>query len=150
MKKIKNKIKKVLKDEKGIITTIYMIGIVSFLIYNLVVFLPVFFEKQNVNALTKELVEEIEYEGKIDSKTYSKASEIISRMNLNDNQVSYKITGAIRSNGKIQHRDEFKVEVSGESEVVIANFFSNPIKFTIPLKKILYGKSQVYYKSSEI
>lgn len=147
---LKNRLKRFIKDERGFVGMITIIFISFVVIYNISVWSPAFFAQQDVNALAEEVVEDIEYKGKVDSSTHSMVNELISKMKLSGNNINYKFSGSIRGDGKIQLRDEFKLEVTGEKEVTLSNFSFKPIKVKVPLRKTLTGKSQVYYKPSEL
>lgn len=150
LKKLKEKLKGLAKDERGFVGMITIIFISFVVIYNISVWSPAFFSQQDVNILVEEVIEDVEYKGRVDSSTHMMVNSLISKMKLSGNNINYRFSGSIRGDGKIQLRDEFTLEVTGEKEITLSNFAFRPIKVKVPLKKTLTGKSQVYYKPSEL
>lgn len=142
---------RIIKGENGFIGKTILIGIFFIGLFGIVTFSPIFFTQQDINNLVEDTVEEVEFKGKVDSDTQIFIDRYLQETKLDKlDNLDYKFSGDIYSDGKIQLRDTFKFEASGEKKIKVINFFGNPIELNIPVKKTLTGKSQVYYKPSEL
>lgn len=144
------KIQKQLSSEDGYITFVAAILVGIIIMYNIVVFTPLFFVHNDMNKLAETVVEDVEYNGRVDSNTYALVEKTIDDLGLRDNVINYEFSGDIRPSGKIQLRDSFKFSVKGKSNVKLVNFFIKNISMDFDVNKTAIGRSEVYYKPGEI
>lgn len=108
-----------------------------------------FIVRQKISQLSNRIVEEIEYDGKIDTATENEVKSLLASYNLNKYSPTYSFSGSIMPSGKIQLRNEFQFTISVNVPLKIANI-GKSIHINIPIRKTLTGRSQVYYRPSEL
>lgn len=143
------KIKAYIKGEKGEIDPLIILFFVFLGIAIITTSVELFLVRQKVVQISNEIVEEVEYNGVIDSNTTSHINSLIGTYNIGKYHPKYKFEGAIMPSGKIQLRDEFDFKMEVTVPLKIANI-GQSINIIIPIKKSTSGRSQVYYRPSEL
>ena len=136
---------KFLKAKSGDFEHIWLVFVAFFSLALILTFVPNFINRQKVVYLTKAIVEEVEYNGVVDSNTYNKINELIIKYNFKTMNPTYSFSGNIKSDGKIQLRDEFTFTFSIDDKIRAINL-DNVYSIPITISHQMSGKSQVYYK----
>lgn len=142
-------LKRYLKEQRGDIDILLILFFVFLGISLITTSIEPFLVRQNIVQLCNEVVEEVEYNGIIDSNTTNHIDSLISSYQLNKYSPSYRFDGTIYPSGKIQLREEFHFHF----EVTVPLKFANigpSISIRLPIKKSTSGRSQVYYRPSEL
>lgn len=134
-----------IKSKKAEFEHIWLVFFAFFSLAIVLTFVPNFINRQKVIYLVKAVVEEVEYNGVVDSNTYNHINNLILKYNLQLLNPQYSFSGNIKSDGKIQLRDEFNFKFSIDDKIRAINLDS---VYEIPIKisHSMAGKSQVYYK----
>ena len=143
------KIKSYLRNQKGEIDPLIILFFVFLGIAIITTSVEPFLVRQKVVQISNEIVEEVEYNGVIDSSTASHVNSLITAYNISKYHPEWKFEGAIMPSGKIQLRDEFDFKMEVTVPLKFANI-GQSINITIPIKKETSGRSQVYYRPSEL
>ena len=125
------KIKNYFKNQKGEIDPLIILFFVFLGVAIITTSIEPFLIRQKVVQISNEIVEEVEYNGIIDSSTTSHINSLITAYNID----------------KYHPKFDFKMEVS--VPLKFANI-GQSINITIPIKKETSGRSQVYYRPSEL
>lgn len=136
------------KEKRGESESITFIGVMMALLltfYALMMATTPFIAKGNLEAFTKTLVREIEIHGAIDDEIHSFAAELASVYNLNPD-ITYT-ADYIAGTHQIQIRDQFRVEVNDEVEIIVfdSSFFA-PVTMDVPIKDEKAGISEKLWK----
>lgn len=143
------KIKSYLRNQKGEIDPLIILFFVFLGIAIITTSVEPFLIRQKVVQISNEIVEEVEYNGVIDSSTTSHINSLIGTYNISKYHPKWKFEGAIMPSGKIQLRDEFDFKMEVTVPLKFANI-GDSINIKIPIKKQTSGRSQVYYRPSEL
>lgn len=143
------KIKSYLDIQKGEIDPLIILFFVFLGIAIITTSVEPFLVRQKVVQISNEIVEEVEYNGVIDSSTTSHVNSLITAYNISKYHPKWKFEGDIMPSGKIQLRDEFDFKMEVSVPLKFANI-GQSINITIPIKKETSGRSQVYYRPSEL
>lgn len=146
---LKQRLIKYLKNQRAEIDILLILFFVFLGISLITTSIEPFLVRQNMVQLSNEIIEEVEYNGIIDATTTSHIHSLISAYNLGKYSPSWNFTGSIMPSGKIQLRDEFEFEIKADVPLKFANLGPS-INITIPIKKKTQGRSQVYYRPSEL
>lgn len=104
----------------------------------------------NLNSMSKIIVEDVEFRGKVDGRTQDLINKKLSAFNLKDKAPKWTFTGDVRGDGKIQLQDEFVFEITVTDTLKFANFLSGGFSIDIPITKKIHGYSENYYRDSEL
>ena len=143
---IKNKTSLIVKGVSGEVDKLIVLLVLFMMLAVFMAFVEPFIVRNKVVLLTKEVVEEMEFMGKIDK---SFVEDSIKKYDLQGLNPQYKFTGAIAPSGKVQLRDEFTFWIRVDVKLDLVKI-SPSMSFTIPISKTQTGRSQVYYKPGEI
>lgn len=140
---------KPLSKHKGEIDQLLILFVVFLGIALITTSVEPFIVRQKISQLSNRIVEEIEYDGKIDTDTENEVKSLLASYNLNKYSPTYSFSGSIMPSGKIQLRNEFQFTISVNVPLKMANI-GKSIHINIPIRKTLTGRSQVYYRPSEL
>lgn len=143
------KIKNYFKNQKGEIDPLIILFFVFLGVAIITTSIEPFLIRQKVVQISNEIVEEVEYNGIIDSSTTSHVNSLITAYNIDKYHPKWKFEGDIMPSGKIQLRDEFDFKMEVTVPLKFANI-GDSINIKIPIKKQTSGRSQVYYRPSEL
>lgn len=143
------KIKNYFKNQKGEIDPLIILFFVFLGVAIITTSVEPFLVRQKVVQISNEIVEEVEYNGVIDSSTASHVNSLITAYNISKYHPKWKFEGDIMPSGKIQLRDEFDFKMEVTVPLKFANI-GDGINIKIPIKKQTSGRSQVYYRPSEL
>lgn len=140
------KTKKFFKKEDGEVDKLVVLMFLFLMLSIFISFAEPFFIRNKVSLLTKEVVEEVEYTGKVDD---SLVTSLIGKYGLDKYNPTFQFSGQIMPGGKIQLRDEFSFNIKIDYVLHLANL-GEKIKIPLPISKTQTGRSQVYYRPSEL
>ncbi len=143
---IQNKISRTIKGNSGEVDKLVILLVLFMVLAVFLAFVEPFIVRNKVVLASKEVVEEMEFIGRID---HSFVDNVIKKYNLQGLNPQYKFTGAISPSGKVQLRDEFTFWIEVNVKLDLMNI-SPTMSFTIPISKTQTGRSQVYYRPGEI
>lgn len=137
-----------LKCRKGVSESIEFSGVIAILLavfYILTMAFTPLIIRVNVNALTDNLVRQIEIRGAIDSDIKEYAAELAGKYNLKPDIV-YDAK-FIAGTDHIQIRDGFSVTVETEAEIVLFDgSFFDTVSLKIPISNEKVGISEKLWK----
>ena len=104
-----------------------------------------FIKKQEIDYMAKTIARRVEIEGELNSRVFDTISSLASESGF---MPDVKWQGNFYGlTNRIQIREKFKLELSHKVRIkLIDPTFSNPVYLEIPIKKAVFGVSEVYWK----
>lgn len=152
-KMIKKRLKRALSPNGGICfdtSTLFILFVFFMAIAWSIPFTQPWITYSNLNSMTKIIVEDVEFRGKVDNKTTDLINKKLTDFNLADKSPTWSFSGDVRGDGKIQLQDEFIFEITVTDTLKFANFLDGGVTINLPIHKKITGYSENYYRDSEL